>query len=517
MKHLRRVLCICLTAALIIGTLCTGAAADSSKQYDTYTMLGDSIPAGYGLDTYPGENGDVLDGTRVVGSYPDLVAEAVDADTYYSLARCGFRSVELRRVLDLSYSGDEYSDSMLESLSGITVDELMMTQRPQFLEGIENADLITINIGSNDTLTYALTRVGVYMSKISDSSIIGPVSEQLNGLGALGQLAGNILTTAETLGVTPLVLAELAAALQDGQAMFKENWDAIITCIRELNPDATIVAVGMYNPFRDVKLTDESLVSIGKMADTAVIQMNRYIRYESECSAEYIVADVPDTEVYEFPPLTDDTFWDNFVKNVHPTVAGHEYMAQQILDALPEREPLPFTDVPEDAWYYEELYYVYAHGIMKGTTQTTFSPDATSTRAQVVTVLYRMAGSPDVSGLAEPFKDVPDDYWCRDAIIWGYNEGIIKGFTQTRFAPTEEVTRAQLVTMLYRYAGSPEASGNLSVFTDAADIAEPYRTAAVWAVENGVVQGYKDGSFRPDLPISRAQLAVILARYDRSI
>lgn len=82
MKHLRRVLCICLTAALIIGTLCTGAAADSSKQYDTYTMLGDSIPAGYGLDTYPGENGSVLDGTRVVGSYPDLVAEAVDADKY---------------------------------------------------------------------------------------------------------------------------------------------------------------------------------------------------------------------------------------------------------------------------------------------------------------------------------------------------------------------------------------------------------------------------------------------------
>lgn len=515
MKHLRRVLCICLAAALIIGTLCTGAAAASSKQYDTYTMLGDSIPAGYGLDTYPGENGDVLDGTRVVGSYPDLVAEAVDADTYYSLARCGFRSVELRRVLDLSYSGDEYSDSMLESLSGITVDELMMTQRPQFLEGIENADLITINIGSNDTLTYALTRVGVYMSKISDSSIIGPVTEQLNGLGALGQLAGNILTTAETLGVTPLVLAELAAALQDGQAMFKENWDAIITCIRELNPDATIVAVGMYNPFRDVKLTDASLVSIGKMADTAVIQMNRYIRFESECSAEYIVAEVPDTEVYEFPPLTDDTFWDNFVKNVHPTIAGHEYMAQQILDALPEREPLPFTDVPEDAWYYEELYYVYAHGIMKGTTQTTFSPDATSTRAQAVTVLYRIAGSPNASGLTEPFTDVSDNHWAHDAIVWAYENAIVKGYDATTFGPDDGLTRGQFVAIMHRYAGSPQVSGDLGVFSDCADIPFEFRNSVRWAVANGIVNGYADGTFRPSTVISRAQLAAILARFDR--
>lgn len=503
MKRFCRILSLCLVAALILGTLCVGGSAASVRHYDTYTMLGDSIPAGYGLDTYPGENGNVLDGTRVAGSYPDLVASAVSSDTYYSLARCGTRSVELRRLLDPSYPGDEYSDLMLQSLTGISSADLI-AQRPQFEEGVTNADLITINIGSNDTLTYALIRLGVYMEKLSDSSILGPISEQLNGLGSLGKLAGSILSTAESLGVAPLVLAEMADALNDGQEMFKENWDAIITRIRELNPDATIVAVGMYNPFRDLKLTDSSLISIGKMADTTVRQMNRYIRFESDCSGEYLVAEVPDTEVYTFPALTDDTFWDNFVKNVHPTADGHAYIAEQILKLLPEADPVDPTepvdpDKPSDL--NTEDHIAYITGYSDGTVQ----PNADITRAEVAAIFYRLLDEDahaKYDTTANGFPDVSADAWYGKAVSTLSAMGILKGYEDGTFRPDASITRAELAAVAVRFFRAPAAPAEERF----SDIAGHWANEAInAAAQLGIVNGYEDGTFRPANNITRAE------------
>lgn len=174
----------------------------------------------------------------------------------------------------------------------------------------------------------------------------------------------------------------------------------------------------------------------------------------------------------------------------------------------------PFTDVAENAWYFDSVKYVLQNGLMNGVTATTFEPDTKMTRAMFVTVLYRMEGSPDVSGKTEPFTDVPDDYWCRDAIIWAYNEGITTGVTATSFAPKTSISRGQLVTMLYRYEGSPEVSGDIGVFTDAGTIAAPFVNAVIWANANAIVQGYNDGSFRPTRTADRATMAVIIARYD---
>ena len=151
-------------------------------------------------------------------------------------------------------------------------------------------------------------------------------------------------------------------------------------------------------------------------------------------------------------------FWEAYFSlKVHPTLtAAISIMAEQILNALPERGTLPFADVPADAWYYDELYYAWFNTLIKGTSETTFSPAATTTRAQLVTVLYRMAGSPNVSGLTEPFTDVSDNHWARDAIIWAYESAFIKGYNATTFGPEDGLTRAQLVTILHRYAGSPD-------------------------------------------------------------
>lgn len=477
-------------------------------------MLGDSIPAGYGLDTYPGENGAVLDGTRVSGSYPDLVASAVTADTYYPLARCGMRSVELRRILDASYEGDEYSDLMLQSLTGITADALL-AQRPQFEEEIRSADLITLNIGSNDTLTYALVRIGVYMEQLSGASVISPISEQLKGLGSLGKLAGTLLSTAESLGVAPLVLAEMARALDDGQNMFQENWDVIVARIRELNPDATIVAVGMYNPFRDLKLTDSSLISIGKMADTTVRQMNRYIRYESDYTAAYLVVEVPDTEVYDFPALTDDTFWANFTKNVHPTDNGHFYMAQQILKLLPERDPAsPVTPIdpvdpvnpvdpanpnkPSDLNTEEHIAYI------AGYSDGTVRPNASITRAEVAMIFYRLLDDDahaKYDTTANAFSDVPSGRWYSAAVSTLSAMGVLSGYPDGTFRPDDSITRAELASVCVRFFRAPEAA--VDAFSDISG--HWARNAINAAVQLGIVSGYPDGTFQPENNITRAE------------
>lgn len=177
--------------------------------------------------------------------------------------------------------------------------------------------------------------------------------------------------------------------------------------------------------------------------------------------------------------------------------------------------PFPFIDVPEDMWCRSEVEYVWKHELMKGVTETTFEPDSGMTRAMFVTVLYRMAGSPSVEGKTEPFADVDENYWAYDAIVWGYNEGVVKGFTETTFDPNRVIDRAQIVTMLYRYEGSPEVSGELK-FADAASIAAPYRDAVLWASENGIVAGYDNGTFRPGNTATRAHMAVIIARYCES-
>ena len=177
-----------------------------------------------------------------------------------------------------------------------------------------------------------------------------------------------------------------------------------------------------------------------------------------------------------------------------------------------EYVPFPFKDVPQGYWCRSEVDYVWKHGLMKGITEDTFAPNASMTRAMFATVLYRMKGCPSVEGLSEPFTDVDENYWAYDAIVWAYNVGVTTGVTATTFEPGMNITRAQLVTMMYRYENSPALSGILT-FTDSADIAVPYRAAVLWATRNGIVNGYSDGSFRPNNTASRGHMAAILARY----
>ncbi len=171
----------------------------------------------------------------------------------------------------------------------------------------------------------------------------------------------------------------------------------------------------------------------------------------------------------------------------------------------------PYKDVSSDAWYYDAVMWASENGLMNGMTTKTFEPDTTTTRAMLVTTLYREAGSPAVSGTSG-FSDVPSNAWFADAINWAAKEGIVTGYDENTFGPDDPLTREQLVTILYRYAGSPNTAGSLSQFSDAKDVSDYAADAMCWAIENGIIEGRTDGTLDPQGEATRAELATILMR-----
>ena len=180
---------------------------------------------------------------------------------------------------------------------------------------------------------------------------------------------------------------------------------------------------------------------------------------------------------------------------------------------------LPFTDVPEGAWYEDAAAYVYKHGLMAGTSATTFAPDVTTSRAMIATILWRMAGSPVVN-YAMNYTDVTQGQWCSEAIRWATSEGVVTGYGNGLFGTNDPITREQLATMLWRYAqteGYDVSIGentNILSYTDVADLSEYAIPAMQWAVGAGIINGTGDGStLTPQGQATRAQAAVMLMRF----
>ena len=170
----------------------------------------------------------------------------------------------------------------------------------------------------------------------------------------------------------------------------------------------------------------------------------------------------------------------------------------------------PYTDVPNGTWYTDAVLWCREHEIMGGTSNTTFSPDDTMSRAMLATVLYRAEGEPAVSGGAS-FTDVPDGQWYSKAAAWASANEYITGYGNGLFGTDDPVTREQTVTILWRYSGQPEAAAE--DFADESDISSFARTAVDWASSSGVVEGVGDNRFAPQGELTRAQAAVILQRY----
>lgn len=152
-----------------------------------------------------------------------------------------------------------------------------------------------------------------------------------------------------------------------------------------------------------------------------------------------------------------------------------------------------FADVPQTAWYYSYVMQMQKNGYMNGVSADQFDPDGHLTRAMVTTVLYRMEGSPSVSAPSR-FIDVPQGTWYSDAVAWAENSGVVNGMDDMHFAPEREITREQLVTMIYRYAmqkGLPQGETSLEKFDDAANVSDYAKHAFAWACNAGIICGCK--------------------------
>ena len=181
-----------------------------------------------------------------------------------------------------------------------------------------------------------------------------------------------------------------------------------------------------------------------------------------------------------------------------------------------EQAPLPFPDVTEGDWFYDAVRYAYETGLMDGVGDSLFAPNSDTTRAQLVTILYRLEGEPEVSGTSG-FTDVAADTWYTDAVAWAAANGIVNGVSETEFAPGKDITREQLATILFRYAEAKgydvSARADLSAYPDADQIQSYAAESVAWAVAEGLIQGFEDNTLRPAGNATRAQIATILMRF----
>ena len=180
----------------------------------------------------------------------------------------------------------------------------------------------------------------------------------------------------------------------------------------------------------------------------------------------------------------------------------------------------PFWDVPQSHWAHEAVTYVYDNDLMNGTDGSLFSPESTTTRAQVVTVLYRLAGQP-AADWANPFWDVPASAWFHDAVTWAWENDITGGVSSTHFGAGNAVTREQLAAFLYRYAQDQgydtSARADLSGYSDAGLVSSYATEALSWANATGLITGTTGTTLSPQGSATRAQVATILSRFCQDV
>ena len=170
----------------------------------------------------------------------------------------------------------------------------------------------------------------------------------------------------------------------------------------------------------------------------------------------------------------------------------------------------PFTDVPSGQYYTDPVLWAVSKGVTTGTSATTFSPEAACTRGQIVTFLWRAAGSPEPQSSRNPFVDVPSNQYYYKAVLWAVEKGITTGMDATHFSPDASCTRGQIVTFLWRAKGKPAANSS-NPFYDVSGSAY-YYSPVLWVVKNGITTGMSATSFAPDAPCTRAQIVTFLYR-----
>ena len=258
-----------------------------------------------------------------------------------------------------------------------------------------------------------------------------------------------------------------------------------------------------------VRAADGEKVTV-KLSATAVNGLSEVTLWQNGIPVDQKTFDaVEDTQAVEFE-VTVDALAKNQWVSFTAADANGGYAATNPIWV----KATSYEDVKADSYYESPVAWAVKKGITNGTSDTTFSPVKACTRGEIVTFLYRAAGSPAVEGAENPFTDVQEGKFYYDAVLWAVDKGITNGMTATTFEPNTTCNRGQIVTFLYRYAGSPEiAEGTTCNFTDVQE-GKFYYDAVLWAVANKITKGTSETTFAPADNCNRAQAVTFLYRLD---
>lgn len=370
-----------VTAFLLVFTLLSGTmaafAADSEKQYEdykSYVLLGDSIASGWS-DIEDRETRFV----RVEGSYGAYLADDLGVE-YHPMACIGFRTTELRYIFEEDYEADRF---LYYSIDKEDMDNIYA---PAMIKEVTEADLITLNVGGNDWGSFLGWHVFEEMDKFEDTNI-----EFLNQARAYLEQAGLGLDTIDTVieiasltGSLPRLLEVLPKALEEGLKNYFENWNHVIEDIYALNPDVTLVVIGMF----DTSLQSEATAGGGLEAALAAINLGQSISD---------IANIPmkeGAEKYGYILIEPKGIE---CEKQHPSARGHRQIADLILEALPDAS-FPYTDLDKKSSNYRAIEALCKKGIMEGVSETEFAPEANLTKAQLSFALGKIAGVENIAG-----------------------------------------------------------------------------------------------------------------------
>ena len=359
-KILSIVLCVVMLFALTVPAF--AASGKNYYDYENYMCVGDSIAAGCGLarDGKPTNFDQTVDDyTKVYSNnyiylgydfnaapaaYHSLVANELGANLL-QCARSALRAVEFRYFLDGTYNdydesciwGNIYYDS---DGNGFALPDLdAVNAYVNYPEKIKQADLLSINVGSNDVSSFTLNVVLRELPKDTSDPTLNAIKDFLDKTGNVGAAFGKLIDAYQSMGKTADLVRALTETMNKAYNQFTVNYEAIMKEVYKLNPDITVVGVGVYNPFTYFRLSEDNQLDLSGIAAPIVTAINAHIASYKLKYDNFYYADVVGTETY--PMNYDDRyFWEYFTLKVHPTIEGHQFMAQQILDALPEA-PLP--------------------------------------------------------------------------------------------------------------------------------------------------------------------------------
>jgi len=347
-KRMKKAIALTMVLILLlsVGVLQAAAASvvKSKRTFKNYVVIGDSIAAGYAMNgiipdyPYTPDNQLHMTGKEVIeGSYPQIVGDAIHAKSVYKLAREEYTAKNILRLIDPEYDAEmakpenyydrfetEFNYYVAQFGQPGDVDYMKRTA----VEAIINADVITINLGNNDTFTMALMEPVIRTQYYTYGMAMQPA---LTALSGTYQNADSLEDWLAMYGS----YRDLFTALDENTKEYEKNYDRLVARVRELNPDCEIYVVGMYNLFGQAEPQGGVIQSLcEEMNEELMAELETYYTKTSKWKNDITYVDVSGTEVWDNFPMYTPFFYTNFIVFVHPTPAGHLYMANQIIKAM---------------------------------------------------------------------------------------------------------------------------------------------------------------------------------------